>query len=86
MQVMRRKVKVRAELAEVDQRDELWGRLTVILADVQGFTYEEIAQATGVEMGTVKSRLCDSLLMAPRRACAAGGALRRKGRLCVGSV
>lgn len=27
VQVMRRKIRVRAELAEVDQRDELWGRL-----------------------------------------------------------
>lgn len=32
-------------------------RLTVILADIQGFAYEEIAQATGVNVGTVKSRL-----------------------------
>jgi RNA polymerase sigma factor (sigma-70 family) len=32
-------------------------RVTLILADIQGFTYEEIAQITGVNIGTVKSRL-----------------------------
>ncbi len=32
-------------------------RLTLVLSDVQGFTYEEIAVVTGVELGTVKSRL-----------------------------
>ena len=32
-------------------------RLTVILCDVQGLSYEEAAQAMGVELGTVKSRL-----------------------------
>lgn len=32
-------------------------RATVILADIQGLSYEEIAQATGVSLGTVKSRL-----------------------------
>lgn len=32
-------------------------RVTLVLADVQGFSYEEIAQATDVELGTVKSRL-----------------------------
>jgi RNA polymerase sigma-70 factor (ECF subfamily) len=32
-------------------------RVTVILADIQGFAYEEIAQITSVNIGTVKSRL-----------------------------
>ena len=32
-------------------------RLTVILCDVQGLTYDEAAQAMSVELGTVKSRL-----------------------------
>jgi RNA polymerase sigma-70 factor (ECF subfamily) len=32
-------------------------RLVVILSDVQGLSYEEVAQATGSSLGTVKSRL-----------------------------
>lgn len=32
-------------------------RMTVILCDVQGLSYEEAAQAMSVELGTVKSRL-----------------------------
>ncbi len=32
-------------------------RTVVILYDVEGFSYEEIARATGMPMGTVKSRL-----------------------------
>jgi RNA polymerase sigma-70 factor (ECF subfamily) len=32
-------------------------RVTVVLSDIQGLSYEEIAQATGVSLGTVKSRL-----------------------------
>ncbi len=32
-------------------------RVTVVLSDVQGLSYEEIAEATGAELGTVKSRL-----------------------------
>ena len=32
-------------------------RAMVVLSDVQGLNYEEIAQATGVNLGTVKSRL-----------------------------
>ena len=32
-------------------------RLTVILCDVQGFSYDEAAQAMSIELGTVKSRL-----------------------------
>ena len=32
-------------------------RATLILSDIQGLSYEEIAQATSVSLGTVKSRL-----------------------------
>lgn len=32
-------------------------RLTLVLSDVQGYSYEEIATVMGVELGTVKSRL-----------------------------
>lgn len=32
-------------------------RVTLVLSDIQGYSYEEIATATGVELGTVKSRL-----------------------------
>ncbi len=32
-------------------------RVTLVLADVQGFSYQEIAGVTGVTLGTVKSRL-----------------------------
>jgi RNA polymerase sigma factor (sigma-70 family) len=32
-------------------------RVIVVLSDVQGLSYQEIAQATGLSLGTVKSRL-----------------------------
>ena len=32
-------------------------RLAVVLSDVQGLSYEEVAQATGASLGTVKSRI-----------------------------
>ncbi|KPL22850.1 MAG: RNA polymerase subunit sigma-24 [Anaerolineae bacterium SM23_84] len=32
-------------------------RLTVVLSDIQGFSYQEIAEVTSVSLGTVKSRL-----------------------------
>ena len=32
-------------------------RITLVMADVHEYSYEEIAEATGVELGTVKSRL-----------------------------
>jgi RNA polymerase sigma-70 factor (ECF subfamily) len=32
-------------------------RITLVLSDVQGFSYQEIAKATAVPLGTVKSRL-----------------------------
>lgn len=52
---------LRQDLGQVIQNglDELppEQRVAVILCDIQGFSYEEIAQATGVSLGTVKSRL-----------------------------
>ncbi len=38
------------------QLPEDW-RLVVVLSDVQGLSYEEIAESAGVPLGTVKSRL-----------------------------
>ncbi len=32
-------------------------RVVLVLSDVQGFSYKEIAQITGISLGTVKSRL-----------------------------
>ncbi|GIV88621.1 MAG: RNA polymerase subunit sigma-24 [Chloroflexus sp.] len=32
-------------------------RIVIILSDIQGLAYEEIARVTGVQLGTVKSRL-----------------------------
>lgn len=32
-------------------------RIAVVLSDIDGFSYEEIAEATGTNIGTVKSRL-----------------------------
>lgn len=32
-------------------------RITLVLSDIQGFSYQEIAEITGVSLGTVKSRL-----------------------------
>jgi RNA polymerase sigma-70 factor (ECF subfamily) len=32
-------------------------RITLVLADIEGFSYQEIAEITGVQLGTVKSRL-----------------------------
>jgi RNA polymerase sigma-70 factor, ECF subfamily len=32
-------------------------RVTLVMSDVEGFSYQEIADATGVQLGTVKSRL-----------------------------
>ncbi|MEF3273186.1 MAG: sigma-70 family RNA polymerase sigma factor [Chloroflexus sp.] len=32
-------------------------RIVIVLSDIQGLSYEEIAQITGVQLGTVKSRL-----------------------------
>jgi RNA polymerase sigma-70 factor (ECF subfamily) len=49
-------------------------RSTLILRDIEGFVYEEVAEMQGVNLGTVKSRLVrgraclKALLMAPRQA------------------
>ncbi len=32
-------------------------RITLVMSDVEGFSYQEIADAVGVQLGTVKSRL-----------------------------
>lgn len=32
-------------------------RVTLVMSDVEGFSYQEIADVTGVQLGTVKSRL-----------------------------
>ncbi len=51
----------RSELGSIIQKGLLtmpWEqRITLVLSDVEGFAYEEIAQATGTNVGTVKSRL-----------------------------
>jgi RNA polymerase sigma-70 factor (ECF subfamily) len=46
-------------------------RSTLILRDIEGFVYEEVAEMQGVNLGTVKSRLVrgraalKAILMAP---------------------
>jgi RNA polymerase sigma-70 factor (ECF subfamily) len=48
-------------------------RTTLILRDIEGFVYEEVAEIQGVNLGTVKSRLVrgraclKTLLLAPRK-------------------
>jgi RNA polymerase sigma-70 factor (ECF subfamily) len=55
-------------------------RTTLILRDIEGFVYEEVAEIQGVNLGTVKSRLVRGraclkvLLTAPRAVEAAAGA------------
>ncbi len=52
-------------------------RTTLVLRDIEGFVYEEVAEMQGISLGTVKSRLVrgrallKSLLTAPRAAAAA---------------
>ncbi len=46
----------RALETALQELPEQW-RMTVVLADVHGLSYEEVAEATGVAVGTVKSRL-----------------------------
>jgi len=50
-QDVRRAIEVAIAKLPFDQR------VTVVLSDVEGFSYEEIAAATGASLGTVKSRL-----------------------------
>ncbi len=51
----------RRELGETIQRGlqmlSVDQRLTLVLSDIDGFSYQEIADLTGANMGTVKSRL-----------------------------
>lgn len=52
---------IRGELAEQIQRAILTlpeeQRVVIVLIDVQGYSYEETAQAAGASIGTIKSRL-----------------------------
>ncbi len=45
--------RIEAELREIPEPF----RTTVVLRDIEGFAYEEIAEILGVQLGTVKSRL-----------------------------
>jgi RNA polymerase sigma-70 factor (ECF subfamily) len=59
-------------------------RLAVILADVQGYGYEEVAAITGVALGTVKSRISRArarLRQALRDDATTGELFERFGRL-----
>jgi RNA polymerase sigma-70 factor, ECF subfamily len=47
------RAKVEAELAQLNEPY----RSTVVLRDIEDLSYEEIAEITGVSLGTVKSRL-----------------------------
>ncbi len=51
----------RAELSSIIQKGlqtmPMEQRATLVLSDIDGFAYEEIAQITGTNVGTVKSRL-----------------------------
>ncbi len=51
----------RTELGDIIQKGLLtmpWEqRVTLVLSDIEGFAYDEIAQVTGTNVGTVKSRL-----------------------------
>lgn len=48
---------VGAEIEEALSRVPEDFRMTVMLSDIEGMTYQEIADATGVPIGTVRSRL-----------------------------
>ena len=47
------RLRVEGELREISEPF----RTTVVLRDIEGFSYEEIAEILGVQLGTVKSRL-----------------------------
>jgi RNA polymerase sigma-70 factor (ECF subfamily) len=67
--------RVEAALAQVPEPF----RTTLILRDIEGFVYEEVAEMQGVNLGTVKSRLVrgrallKTLLMAPKAATELAG-------------
>ena len=42
-----------AAIANLDEDS----RMLVLLSDVEGFSYEELSEAVGIPLGTVKSRL-----------------------------
>ena len=57
---------VEDDLLSLELREEIYRglasllpeqRLVIVLSDIQGLSYEEIAQVTGCSLGTVKSRL-----------------------------
>jgi len=76
--VMREESRARVEQA-LSQVPEPF-RMTLILRDVEGFQYEEVAEMQGVNLGTVKSRLARgraclrALLTAPETSASAQGA------------
>jgi RNA polymerase sigma-70 factor (ECF subfamily) len=41
-------------------------RTVVVLVEIEGFTYEEVASTIGVPVGTVRSRLCRARAMLQR--------------------
>ena len=59
-------------------------RVAVVLCDIEGLTYEEIAATLGIKLGTVRSRIHRGRVqlrqalahLAPRRPAEAGGAAR----------
>ena len=64
------------------QLPEDW-RLVVVLSDVQGLSYEEIAESVGVPLGTVKSRLSRARARLREILLASGelpGAVERQGK------
>ena len=56
-EVPRERVELAAELSAAIDTLSADHRAVLVLADVEGFSYEEVAQATGCSVGTVKSRL-----------------------------
>lgn len=64
-------------------------RVTIVLADIQGYAYEEVAAMTGVAVGTVKSRVSRArarLRLALREDPACQDLFRRFGRLTGGEA
>ena len=69
--------RVESELRQVDEPF----RTAVILRDIEGFSYEEVAEILGVQLGTVKSRLMRGRAQLKERlASYAAAARRRPGR------
>ena len=80
--VMREESRARVELA-LGQVPEPF-RMTLILRDVEGFQYEEVAEMQGVNLGTVKSRLargraCLKALLSAREAATSETAASVRG-------